>query len=619
MAMSPAHKIATMETQPWKRRLLNWALNNRTGLMLIILAALFVAGWRITVIAGRPWRLQWQTIANELGSIPDFRQDLLPNSLGNRLVYCRTTEKGVGLYFLDIDDCKSKLLCEQREKGYSWQRYCMLGWSPKDRLFAYTVPLETHSSSQPWLREQQIVICDGLTGETAAKVSADPDVYQLAWLTPDSFAYSTAYNHDLRLVEKNEAGKWALRHFYEKVSTNRMETLTALSAKSVAWLDGENIETFDFDSGRVKRIWDSNQASGQLVDFTFAKDRGEFILNCSDARGQFLIRFSPDTGMMTDGGRIGIPRDFVGLIKNIKTQPPDWVAAWKRQGQIVLNVNWPPRGPGYACTEHLNRIGEWPALCVKTRTDQPLLPVPWNGFVENFATGGNRLFFTGSENGAVPGIWEYDTETEMTRCLVAGTTRRLPHIQPATSITGTVTNRSGEAKTYYLWPPAGHSEGRKHPLIVTKQFWNWFPYNQIAANEGFFFAVVDESCVEELPVMLAKRFNVDSKLVYLYESSDGTDFASQLIEQKPDLWKGAIFFGPGRVPALSALHDKRLLLVAGTDDADIVKSMTRYQMLAARAGYAITLAFLNDSGHMPNSMETERKRAELFGRFLTED
>jgi hypothetical protein len=398
-----------------------------------------------------------------------------------------------------------------------------------------------------------------------------------------------------------------------------LETITAVSYKSVAWRDEGDIWTFDFEFGSLKKVWDSSANAFQLVDFTYTRETGEFLLNCSDEKGQFLIRFAPDSKTMADGGRIGVSRDFISLVKDIQSQPGDWIAAWKRQGLIVMNATWADNGPEYACADYMSRIGDWPALCVKTKAGAGLTHVPWNGFIENFALSGDHLFFTGGENGAVPGIWEYDMKAGTARCVVSGSAPWLEYVKMATALTGTVTNAAGEAKTYYLWPPAHISAGRKYPLIVTKQFWNWFPYDQIAANEEYFFAIVDETCVEKLPETLAKNINVDIKQVYLYESSAGTYFASQLIAEKPDLWKGAILFGPNGLPEPSDLQDKRLLLVAGMNDGNAVKRLTKYQISAAEGGFPIALTFLTDSDHMPNSVANERRRAQIFNQFLIEN
>ena len=596
---------------------------NLSGLWLALASLLIVGGWYLLVIVYNQAPPHWRAMAAELGSLPQFKQDLSPNSTGTRLVYCQATEKGVGIYFCETENGKSKLLCEQKEKGYSWQRFSMLGWSPDDKLFACAVPLSPRINAGQ--QEEQILVCDGLSGDPVAKISADPNLYELAWLSPHSFVSSTDYNYDLRLFEQNPDGKWVVRQISQKVAQSRLENLTAISGKSVAWQDRGNICTFDFASSVAKKIWEADTNQYQLVDFTYSKETGEFLLNCSDEKGQFLVRFSPGSKETTDAGRIGSPQDFISIVKGINGKPEGWIGAWKRQGLIVVNVKWIDGGPRYVYEDHLSQIGGWADLRVKTEVDETPVHVPWNGFVDNFTLGGDSLFFTGSENGTIPSIWEYDMKAKTTRCIVNGSAPWLEYAKITTALVGTVTNAFGNISTYYLWQPVQISVGKKYPVIIAKEFWNWSPYNQIAANEGCYFAIGDESCVEALYNALAKNPNVDTNCVYLYASSAGTKFVCDLISEKPDLWKGVILFGPIYLPDLSYLQNKRPLVIAGRNDPFVISGLTttdrlkKYQDQAAKAGIPVFLSFLKDSGHMPNSDATERIRVRRFARFLSEN
>lgn len=593
------------------------ATRNYTGLWLSVIMVVFVVGWRLLVVA-RDYTSHWREIAAELGSLPQFVQDLSPNSAGTRLIYCRTAEKGVGIYFCDTGSNQSKLLCEQDEKGYSWQRYCVLGWSPGDKLFAYALPLKTHPADQPWMRNEEIVVCDGLTGETVTNLGANPNLYQLAWLSARSFVYSTDFNYSLRKLEQKPDGQWVVRQIYENFTTNKMENLTAIADESVAWQESGNIWTLDFQSSQITKIWDSETNQIQLVDFTYSRDTGEYLLNCWDAKGQFLIRFSPATGEKINMGRIGSPQDFVSAVQKIDHQPEGWVGGWKRQGLIVVTPRWVDGGSKYAYKSNLREMGDWGALFVKSASGAAIR-VPWSGFVDDFALQGDDLFFTGSENGKVPGIWEFNITSETCRCILGGSLP-LGYARISTPCTGVVTNESGDVKPYFLWPPVKVTDGKKCPLIITKQFWNWFPYDQIAANEGYYFAIVDQSCELALDRMLARNPGIDTNRVYLYESSGGAESANELIAEHPDLWKGAILFGADWGPDLSAMNGKKLLIVDGTEDenGDTIKSLAKYEDSSIRTGVPTTVAFLKDSGHMPNSIFSERTRAETFAEFLAQ-
>jgi hypothetical protein len=237
--------------------------------------------------------------------------------------------------------------------------------------------------------------------------------------------------------------------------------------------------------------------------------------------------------------------------------------------------------------------------------------------MENLCLNGNHLFFTGSENGKLPGIWVYDIKSGMIRCVVYRSVHEPTHAEITIPLIGTITNALGNAKAYYLWPPAQVSIGKKYPLIITKQFWNRVPYNQIAVNEGYYFAIVDETCIDAFREALAKNPNVDTKSIYLYESSAATSFASELISEKSELWKGAILFSPTSLPDITKLKGKKILLIAGEDDQGAFYRLSKYQSQAAASGTPITLCILPNGGHTPESGASERIRAREFASFLS--
>src|SRR5437868_678539 len=100
---------------------------NKSGFWLALAAVLFVCGWRIWVISQKP--TDWKEIAYELGSIPQFRQNLMANHGNTRVVYSQDTEKNIGYYMADIATHKTHLICDTRSSG-------LYGWSLDDSRFA---------------------------------------------------------------------------------------------------------------------------------------------------------------------------------------------------------------------------------------------------------------------------------------------------------------------------------------------------------------------------------------------------------------------------------------------------------------------------------------------------
>ena len=273
------------------------AVSNRIGLGLVLMTVLVVVGWRLLVIACNHTPPHWRAIAREIGSIAWFKDDVYPNKEGTRVVFSQETEKGVGVFFCNAGSEKTKLLCEQRENGYSWQRFGMLGWSPDDKFFAYAIPLEHRLNEGQ--REEQIVVCDGLSGETKAQIPGDPDLTQIAWLSPQSFAYLT-YNQDVRVWMQKADGSWSQTHIYTKNANDRLEAIensfTATSENSVAWRKGNEIRTLDFSTSAFKKIWGSD--SNTLERFTYSKEAGEYHLICSDKTGWLFVDLDPQGSVL---------------------------------------------------------------------------------------------------------------------------------------------------------------------------------------------------------------------------------------------------------------------------------------------------------------------------------
>ena len=235
----------------------------------------------------------------ELGSIYQFEQDVIPNSANTRVIFCQDTSEGIGIYFCDTAGGKPRLLCEQKEKGHSWKRFTMLGWAPDDSLFACAFP--ENKRDQEW-----ILVFDGHTGEPSGKVMTDQNLYHLAWLSTNAFAYSSRTY--VRVVTRQAHGGLVHVRNFENVGTN-IEDFTAVSASSVAWRDGNAVCLLDLSSGTGERVWEAT--TNRLVEFTFNAAASEFLLNCNDEAGQYLLRFTAGDKRVINLGRIGSQRDYI--------------------------------------------------------------------------------------------------------------------------------------------------------------------------------------------------------------------------------------------------------------------------------------------------------------------
>jgi hypothetical protein len=209
----------------------------------------------------------WSARAREIGSVAAVREDLCPSGDGRKVVFSMDTETGVGIFYLDtIRDEKPRLLCEQPEKGYSWQRFGMLGWSPDDRLFLCALPADRRSDAG--LRPEKILVCSGATGRSLAAIDADPDLAESAWLAPETFA-CLSYNQDVTVYQAKSDDIWAMIRSIRQAGPGRLESarsgFTAISPTALAWCNRGCIWKLDINGTAAESVF---QTSGNLVGFT---------------------------------------------------------------------------------------------------------------------------------------------------------------------------------------------------------------------------------------------------------------------------------------------------------------------------------------------------------------
>jgi hypothetical protein len=562
-------------------------------LILILMVIVFIGMWRLSALVHRPAHLK---IAKEIGSVAQFHEDLAPNPSGSGVVFSQETEKGAGLFFCNATTGKTKLLAEQRERNYDAHRFGMLGWSPDGKLFAYAV---FNGAKQ----EPEVIIGDGASGETTGEMAVDGGITEVAWLSPQSFAFLN-YNQDVSVREQNADGKWIESRAYHKVASGTLpfskNSFTAISINSVAWQRGNEIWALDFETSAFKKIWESD--TNTLKSFTYSKETGDFQLVCSDESGWYLIYLN-------------------------------------REG-AVLEVSRNENRTRYA---YLKDEAGLNTFYAKTESDLQPTRVFWQGAVEDHigpigdyeGSGkylyGDYLYFAGDLQNQPTGLWQYNLKNGTSRCLVSGLKQPLDDAQIIMPEGGAITNSLGKPMSYHVWSPTHIVAGKKYPLVLAQTPYVWLQYPQVAAQEGYYFAIVDRpfwsdetiynwaADVKALYAEMAKNPNVDTNNVYLYGCSWETDFLSQLMSEQSNLWKGAILINPSDLPDVTTLQGTKLFVVDGRDDSGAVERLTKYQDEAATLGVPVTLMLQSGSAHIPRSVATERGRTVQFAKFLADN
>jgi predicted peptidase len=198
---------------------------------------------------------------------------------------------------------------------------------------------------------------------------------------------------------------------------------------------------------------------------------------------------------------------------------------------------------------------------------------------------------------------------------------------------GYVTNATGEQLTYYLLQPTDSTGNQKHPLVVGimgngEIGYTWDRFAQTIASCGGYFVCMDRRgrgeadqwaedafCAYEF---LSKHFDVDTNNVYALGISAGTYPVSQLLDSKPDIWKGAILFSAHGFPASDQIRVQSISLDVGAQDFDEVqlKALLKSQDELAAEGIRPILTVHPGVGHIVRKISLERERMKQIVAFI---
>jgi len=233
-----------------------------------------VFGLHILAMANKP--LHMQNVATEIGSVAEFWGDPAPNKAGSKIVFEQSTETGVGLFLFDCSTGSRKKLYEQNaihfEEERQQLRFLIWGWSPDDRQFIY--------SRGPNGKLNQLVICDGNSGQATATLTLESAMSEGVWLSPSAFAYADG-RQNLFKIEQAKDQQWsepaAFRQHTTKKASHKIKGLIALTQDTVAWQEGKAIWAWQFDSPEPKIIWETK--TNTLLDFSLDASGKQLLLH----------------------------------------------------------------------------------------------------------------------------------------------------------------------------------------------------------------------------------------------------------------------------------------------------------------------------------------------------
>jgi hypothetical protein len=552
-------------------------------------------------------------IAEAIGSIGFFYGPPQPDHSGSRVFYLRTSEKGLGLFNLEVGSGKATLLGEWEPPGIIkvLRGQGLLPLSPDDRFLPVV-------NSRDAFRVA-LTLCEAESGKELARMEVPGwTVAEGAWLTPARLAWltheplvggkPTAYR--LHLTEQQPDGRWADRT--ARPALTNASCLCGVSDDTVAWLDTRGICTMDFASNSVATLF--SPEGKRITGINHSRERRQFLVTCREKDGYSLWRLE----LKANG-----PGDFSQLTWDSEIRSAQW-------------VNW---GQGYAYLNHQNspvvtadaaaRSVQLKQLAVSTMAAAP---------------GGDGLFLVGvCGNEAGLGLWRYGATNQALTNLVCYSDAPSPRATRVRGIHCSATSKSGKQLHYYVCRPANYNWHKRYPLLIGDTCYGMLIYQRefdgqsfaeamadcgayvVIVERGQWFLKNEEEWGQDVMAVLDELKGdptIDSGSIYLCAVSVETAYLCKLLEPRPELWRGVVLLNPGQLPDLSALKPgkrlPRMLISAGKEEHGSER-FKRYQEEACRRGMKVEIAEHPNAAHVLTSIPSLRDRLHVMERFIFEE
>jgi dipeptidyl aminopeptidase/acylaminoacyl peptidase len=616
---------------------------------------LLVVAWHLIAVRDKP---RLEKIAAELVATREFFYAPSPNHAGTKLLYAETTENGVSGYFVDVDSGDRKSLFDADQTHLLAKPF--LGWSPDDALFAFV-------NSAPG---EKISICDGKSGAALATLPSK-SVAEGVWLSDEAFVYRNN-SQDLTLIRKS-GDKWSASALIAKkpanqptnaiaaspangrgttvrrapvvtatnaIATNRgrtatqrtpavpatntiaangtrtavrraptapVQNLVAISKTSVAWQQGNALWKYDLGSDAPAKIWEST--TNTLLNFCFSGERNAFTLHCASAAGEFVFDLYPA---------------FIWRDERITSfepiQPPEGAIIHSNTLKFIRG------GLGYA---YLARSPTFDATVIKPDSNSVPIQLTWSAGVDmdSLAANDNHVYATGSPTNGPLNIWDYDVKAGSLSTVVSGREQPFKYAGIATSANEETTNADGETVVYHLWPPVNFVAGRKYPLVISFNGVRWRPQEGCVPDAGCFLASLNDipsnyGDVVAVYQAAIQHPGIDAHRVYIMGASGGANLSGYFLQERPELWRGAVLLSPVGFPDPSQLKAARILIDSGSGDqylkqAGGIPLLTKFQDSAAAAGIPVTLSINPRASHVYRSKIAQEERVQQIMEFLS--
>ncbi len=535
-----------------------------TGAWVAALVVLLVGGQVLWKVARHPAHLD--AIAGEFGNLGYMVKNegvwkngkMQLNHAGTKIVFCRSSEKGVGVFLADVADGQSKMVFEEREMCFGQGPHGALKaypWSPDDRRFVYGhqgpgAPNADYDRPN----ETVLSVYNADTGMEEAALSIPyGQVAELDWLTPDAFVSASGVNgQDFYLAERQTDGQWKLKPLNKPaVGTNapadEFHSLAAVSSDTVAWLQGNSVWTMNVASGTIGKLVELPLTTRRIyTSFDYSRETRQFLISCIDTKADTLWR---------------LPLDDPQGLKQIASMK-------KRTHNNTWNdAVWIAGGKGVA---YIVPWGDTAGLVVQNPTGNgPVTYFP-KKVIQYFAAApdGSHLFVVGDvTNRPGAAIWEFDVESKGLRCAVPASDKPWQYAKFVEPQMTSIKLSEPKPESVVIYPPAGYAlHGlKRYPIVITCiSFGGAQPYlsqyAEAVANAGAYFVDLDrpwnfrtpqdfvnwETRIDDITsnVLATGTLKIDKRRIFLMSNSAQSLALVNVLTNHPGLYRGAICLSP---------------------------------------------------------------------------
>jgi len=566
--------------------------------MLILLMVLGRWGW-VSIKHATVRR-----VAEELNTPGNFWGAPVSNHANTAFIFGERSEIGINIYLSNARS--NKISIGSLVAGnFNVTTLRLLAWSPDDNFCTYT-------------HDGGLFIYNGNSGQQLAALGIGGDIANFAWLSNSQFVTFIGLN----LIEvSNQQNVWTLNHIFTLTNDQTVSALASLTDHSIVWRQNQQIWSYNFNDRIPQKIWEAN--TNTLVDFTITESTSELLLNLG-VKGGSLFKLNPFY-------RIQMHSDFAPVqkldgIQNTNDYVFEISSINDGKGQVYLSAD---TGERYTPAVTAYSAIKDKTLFVRRDSQSEPMQVLGKREVVDYSISHDRIYIMGSLTNEPCRIWEYNINSDSLTCIYSSLSP-FKHATLVASQFYVITNQQDKITTYRLWSPPNIVPSQKYPVMIGQTVYKWQAEPQIAANCGYYFALASrpiwtspkiENWADDVMNVyndLAKNPNVDTNRVFLYGVSAEGGGLENLVEMKPELWKGAFLEG-ATGPILSSTNGDRLSIsiVVGNDDQEL-SSVEKYMDLMAKNGHLVQVVH-QEGAHNWLSAATLRASARSLAEFLSEN